>query len=94
MSYYGGAVLGDSTMLDALIPLSNAVQQAASTDGGLATSQQALEAAQSGAESTKHLVAKAGRASYVPENAQKDVTDPGSEAVVAIMRGIHDELHK
>ncbi|KAI8110864.1 hypothetical protein M9434_004438 [Picochlorum sp. BPE23] len=94
MSYYGGAVLGDSTMLDALIPLSNAVQQAASTDGGLATAQQALKAAQSGAESTKHLVAKAGRASYVPENAQKDVTDPGSEAVVAIMRGIHDELHK
>jgi dihydroxyacetone kinase len=94
MSYYGGAVLGDSTMLDALIPLSKAVQQAASTDGGLATSQEALEAAQSGAESTKRLVAKAGRASYVPENAQKDVTDPGSQAVVAIMRGIHDELRK
>ncbi len=93
ISYYGGAVLGDSTMLDALIPLSNALQQASSTESVQAISKQALDAALTGAESTRHLVAKAGRASYVPENSQKDVTDPGSEAVVAIMRGIRDELH-
>ena len=81
MMLYGGAVQGDSTMLDALIPFSRVL------NGG-GTWEAALTAAEKGAEETKAMTASAGRASYVPEKTQEGVADPGATAVVEILRGV------
>jgi dihydroxyacetone kinase len=74
MTFYGGAGIGDRTMVDALAPA-----LAALTSGNLAA---AAKAAVAGAESTKSMKkAKAGRASYVGEDDLKGVPDPGAVAV-------------
>jgi len=74
VSEYGGAKPGDRTMLDALVP---AVEALAS--GDLA---KAAAAAKEGAERTKSMTkARAGRSSYVREDALRDVPDPGAVAV-------------
>ncbi|MGO1068252.1 dihydroxyacetone kinase subunit DhaK [Lysobacter sp. CA199] len=73
MQHYGGAVSGDRTMLDALIPAVEAL------DEGLAA---AARAARAGADRTATMTrAGAGRASYVPEHALAGAIDPGAEAV-------------
>lgn len=87
MSQYGGAVKGDRTMLDALIPLAAAVKSSASkskTD----IYKDAAEAARQGANGTSGLVAKAGRSSYVPDSQQRGVIDPGAEAVALVLEAI------
>lgn len=74
MQHYGGARLGDRTMLDALIP---AVQ--ALTDDRPA---QAAQAAREGAERTAGMdQARSGRSAAVPSEALAGVVDPGAEAV-------------
>ncbi|EJC79727.1 dihydroxyacetone kinase [Rhizobium leguminosarum bv. trifolii WSM2297] len=74
MTFYGGAGVGDRTMVDALAP---ALQALASGDISAAA-----RAAASGAESTKAMVkARAGRASYVGERDLAGVADPGAVAV-------------
>ncbi|KQV80032.1 dihydroxyacetone kinase subunit DhaK [Rhizobium sp. Root1220] len=74
MTFYGGAGVGDRTMVDALAP---ALQSLAS--GGVAA---AAKAAAAGAEATKAMTkAKAGRASYVGERDLAGVADPGAVAV-------------
>lgn len=81
ISLYGGASKGDGTMLDSLIPLSEVLDA-----GG--TWQDALTAAKAGCEATKTIAATAGRASYVPEEAQMGVADPGATAVVLILESV------
>ncbi|MBY2963640.1 DAK2 domain-containing protein [Rhizobium leguminosarum] len=74
MTFYGGAGVGDRTMVDALSP---ALQALASGDVAAAA-----KAAAAGAESTKAMTkAKAGRASYVGERDLAGVADPGAVAV-------------
>ncbi|MGO7180535.1 dihydroxyacetone kinase subunit DhaK [Rhizobium brockwellii] len=74
MTFYGGAGVGDRTMVDALSP---ALQALASGDVAAAA-----RAAAAGAESTKTMMkAKAGRASYVGERDLAGVADPGAVAV-------------
>jgi len=93
MSFYGGAEKGDSTMLDALIPLAQAFNEA--SQGGASAkdiSAACVAAAREGRDSTRTLIAKAGRASYVPEECQAGVTDPGAEAVVVIMEAVDSTL--
>ncbi|XP_076464417.1 triokinase/FMN cyclase-like [Babylonia areolata] len=77
---YGGAEPGDRTMLDALQP---ALDSLAATVGSPATHrfQQAVLAAQKGAESTRTMKARAGRASYVRASLQH-LPDPGAVGVV------------
>lgn len=76
MTFYGGAGVGDRTMVDALSP---ALQALASGDIAAAA-----RAAASGAESTKMMTkARAGRASYVGERDLAGVADPGAVAVAA-----------
>jgi len=61
----GGAKLGDKTLLDALIPATQAL--AGSADEGediLVAMRKSAEAAVAGAENTKQMVATKGRASY------------------------------
>lgn len=74
MTFYGGAGVGDRTMVDALSP---ALQALASGDVIAAA-----KAAAAGAESTKTMMkARAGRASYVGERDLAGVADPGAVAV-------------
>ncbi|MFF0950087.1 dihydroxyacetone kinase subunit DhaK [Rhizobium leguminosarum] len=74
MTFYGGAAVGDRTMVDALSP---ALQALASGDVAAAA-----RAAAVGAESTKTMMkARAGRASYVGERDLAGVADPGAVAV-------------
>ncbi|RWK88839.1 MAG: DAK2 domain-containing protein, partial [Mesorhizobium sp.] len=72
MTFYGGAKLGDRTMVDALEPALKALD----TNGLEA----AASAARSGAQATVAMQkAKAGRSAYIGR--QLDITDPGAFAV-------------
>ena len=46
------------------------------------------QAAEKGAAATKHMVAAAGRSSYVPVEVMKTVPDPGATAAAAWIRGV------
>ncbi|KAL6759544.1 dihydroxyacetone kinase family protein [Haematococcus lacustris] len=79
---YGGAGAGCRTMLDALLPASQALLQAA--EQGVEWRQAALDAAaaaERGAAATQGMQAAAGRASYVPAAALAAGPDPGALAV-------------
>lgn len=77
MTFYGGAVVGDRTMVDALAPALAAL----SSEGAAA----AARAATTGAQSTRAMrQAKAGRASYVGERDLEGVPDPGAVAVAGV----------
>jgi dihydroxyacetone kinase len=79
---YGGAAEGDRTMLDALLPAIAALE----AGEGLAA---AAEAARRGAALTATFTkARAGRSSYVPEDALRGVPDPGATAIAAVFAAI------
>ena len=80
ISQVGGAGKGDRTMIDALDPALNAL-----SDGIKA----AAAAARTGADATAKIgQAKAGRASYVPEENLIGHNDPGAEAVARLFEGL------
>lgn len=93
MKRYGGAEPGDRTMLDALCPAVEELMKlsTAPPGGHIAILQSAVEKADLGAESTRNLTARAGRASYV---ASEHLTqpDPGAVAVAAILKAILSAL--
>ena len=85
MSHYGGAKLGDRTMLDAMIP---AIDQ---MDRGLGFT---LEAAKSGLEKTKSVEStQSGRSSYLSSEKLKGIPDPGACAVVVVLEAISSVLN-
>jgi phosphoenolpyruvate---glycerone phosphotransferase subunit DhaL len=62
----GGANVGDKTMLDVLLPATEAISQAAGESSDLVyVLNKGAKAAREGLESTKSMVAKKGRASYL-----------------------------
>lgn len=68
ISKFGKAKLGDKTILDALIPYCNVLELTFSQNGDLGDSlYQAALAAEQGAESTKGMKAKSGRARWLAE---------------------------
>jgi dihydroxyacetone kinase-like protein len=74
----GGAKLGDKTLVDALEPAVNALKAAADTNVSLQPAlDQAADAAKTGCESTKGLIAKHGKARYLGEQTLGFV-DPGA----------------
>lgn len=76
MREIGGANVGDRTMIDALAPALDALEQ------GLP---QAAQAARRGADHTATIVqAKAGRASYLSAKQLEGHVDPGAEAVARL----------
>ncbi|MDT8895230.1 dihydroxyacetone kinase subunit DhaK [Halomonas sp. I1] len=82
MQEYGGARPGDRTMLDALIPAIESLQQGN-------TLAEAAQAARTGALATASLTtAKAGRSAYVPESALEGIVDPGAEAVARVLEAL------
>lgn len=80
----GGADVGDKTLLDALVPLTESLSR--NVDAGkppaLIASEGAL-AAREAAEATSSLVARRGRASYTGERSVGS-PDPGAVAVAVI----------
>ncbi len=82
----GGAKLGDKTLLDALIPATEAIEKTAS-EGKSAKEilEAASEAATKGAESTKEIVATKGRATYVGERSINH-PDAGAVAISVILK--------
>lgn len=81
MAFYGGARAGYRTMLDAWLPVSEALSQGE----GLP---EAAAAARAGAEATREMAAQAGRANYVPAERTKGHPDPGAEAVAVAMEAM------
>ncbi|KIN63504.1 Dihydroxyacetone kinase protein [Sulfitobacter noctilucicola] len=80
ISEVGGAQKGHRTMIDALEPALQALPD------GIAA---AAAAARSGADATASIgQAKAGRASYVPEENLIGHNDPGAEAVARLFEGL------
>ncbi|WP_324723084.1 dihydroxyacetone kinase subunit DhaK [Lelliottia sp. JS-SCA-14] len=77
MKQYGGADLGDRTLIDALQPALEALQK-----GDI---QAAAQAAKQGADATASMQkAGAGRSSYVNKENLDGVTDPGAVAVAEV----------
>lgn len=83
---YTRARVGDRTLMDALIPFVDTFKDTTDLD-------KAVEAAHEGAESTRKLAAKFGRASYVGEEEFKKfeseggLPDPGAIGLAALIRG-------
>jgi dihydroxyacetone kinase phosphoprotein-dependent L subunit len=86
----GGAEVGDKTLLDALVPMTDALRQSvaegASTEDALAAM---VEAAGAGAKATEALQARRGRASYTGERSIGS-PDPGAVAVALLVERIAD----
>lgn len=67
----GGAKIGDKTILDSMIPMSEAFESTYESGGDFIESLRAAErAAKRGVETTKDLIAKAGRARWIGERAR------------------------
>jgi dihydroxyacetone kinase len=82
VQFYGGAALGDRTMLDALLPAISVLQRGGDWDD-------AAHAARQGAEATAQMTqARAGRSSYVPAAHLLGVQDPGAAAVAAVFAAL------
>jgi dihydroxyacetone kinase-like protein len=84
----GKAELKDKTMLDALVPGVEALEQASDLDTGL---REAAQAAESGMKSTIPLLARKGRASYLGERSQ-DHQDPGATSTYYLYQTAADAL--
>ena len=81
MKHYGGADLGDRTLIDALQPALAALQ-----NGDI---QAAAQAAKKGADATAGMQkAGAGRSSYVNKENLEGVTDPGAVAVAEVFAAV------
>ncbi|MBZ9987498.1 dihydroxyacetone kinase subunit DhaK [Mesorhizobium sp. BH1-1-5] len=79
MTFYGGAKVGDRTMVDALEPALKAFD--------VAGPEAAAKAARQGAEATAAMrKAKAGRSAYIGR--QLDVADPGAFAVAEVFTAV------
>ncbi|XP_029615570.1 triokinase/FMN cyclase [Salmo trutta] len=93
MRWYGGADPGDRTMLDALCPAVEELRRLTTSPPGghMAILQAAVEKAELGAESTRDLTARAGRASYIA-TVRVTLPDPGAVAIAAILRAVFEAL--
>jgi len=84
----GGAELGDKTLLDCLVPMTDDIEQAITE--GLSSDEvlnRAALAARAAADATANLVAKRGRAAYTGERSRGSV-DAGAVAVAVIIEQI------
>ena len=84
----GKAQPGDKTMLDALLPAVEALEQAPDLDNGLSA---AVQGAEQGMNATTPLVARKGRASYLGERS-KDHQDPGATSTYYLFKTAAEAL--
>ena len=82
----GGAKRGDKTLLDALIPIRETMEQMSGSDDYSAVLGACTAEADKAIDDTRHLVAHRGRASQVGERSA-NTPDPG---IVAIATILHD----
>ncbi|MDX6366307.1 MAG: phosphoenolpyruvate---glycerone phosphotransferase subunit DhaL [Nocardioidaceae bacterium] len=86
----GQSDVGDKTLLDALVPMTDRIEQEiqSGADAG-AVLAAAAETAREAADATVDMVAKRGRASYTGERSKGSV-DAGAMAVAVIVEQIHE----
>jgi dihydroxyacetone kinase-like protein len=84
----GKAEAGDKTMVDALTPAVEALEQASDLESGL---REAAEAAKRGMEATTPLVARKGRASYLGDRSAGH-QDPGATSTYYLYRTAAEAL--
>jgi phosphoenolpyruvate---glycerone phosphotransferase subunit DhaL len=84
----GKAELGDKTMVDALGPGVDALEQATDLDSGLNA---AAQAAEQGMQATTPLVARKGRASYLGERSAGH-QDPGATSTYYLLKSAAEAL--
>jgi phosphoenolpyruvate---glycerone phosphotransferase subunit DhaL len=84
----GKAQPGDKTMVDALGPGVEALEQASDLDSGLSA---AAQAAEEGMKATTPLVARKGRASYLGERSA-DHQDPGATSTYYLFKSAAEAL--
>merc|ERR1712050_403109 len=87
MMHVGRASLGDRTMLDALIPAHEALTNSSCEEALL----NAALAAKKGAELTKTLKAKAGRASYCKDRNTSEAADAGAVMVAHVFAAMNNK---
>lgn len=94
ISERGKARLGDKTLLDALIPAREALEQTCSEgiEDIETAGHRALAAAIAGRDTTAALQSRVGRASWVGTRTIGQV-DPGAEAVVIAIRAVTETEH-
>ena len=85
------AQIGDKTMMDAFLPALAALQAAAPAQDVESALQQAATAAAQGAEATRTMCAKFGRARNLGERSVGTV-DPGAMSVALLFDGFHSAL--
>jgi dihydroxyacetone kinase-like protein len=84
----GKAQQGDKTMIDALLPAVQALEEASDLDGGL---RDAAQAAEQGMKATTPLIARKGRASYLGERSM-DHQDPGATSTYYLFKSAAETL--
>ena len=88
----GAAAPGDKTMIDALVPASEALHNGLDTGVSLDVAvTAACEAAEEGARATVPMLAKKGRASYLGERSVGH-QDPGATSTTLILRALERAL--
>ncbi|MEU4425090.1 dihydroxyacetone kinase subunit DhaL [Actinoplanes sp. NPDC024001] len=89
----GRSDVGDKTLLDALVPMTDRLEQefAGGADGDKAL-RAAATVTREAAEATLGMVAKRGRASYTGERS-RDSVDAGAVAVAVIVERISENWH-
>ena len=85
LGQYTPAKVGDRTLMDALIPFVDTLEETGDT-------RKAAEAAQKGAETTMGMRASLGRTVYVGGHGWKDVPDPGAYGLAQFLLGLADGL--
>ena len=87
----GGAELGDKTLLDALIPATDAIEERAKAGSPAAeTLRAAAVSARSAAEATRPMLAKKGRAAYTGERSVGSL-DAGAVAVAVLLEALSEQ---
>jgi dihydroxyacetone kinase-like protein len=90
MQQRGKAALGDKTMMDAWLPAVDAMRGALEAGGGLTdVLDRGTAAAEAGAEATKAMSARKGRASYIGDRSLGH-PDPGAIAVHLMLKTAAD----
>lgn len=92
MQKHTAAQVGDKTMMDALMPAVEALRAAAGASAGVdAAMQQAADAAEKGAEATRNMQARFGRAKNLGERTLGHV-DPGATSMSYLFEGFFEGL--
>lgn len=90
---YGRAEPGDRTMIDSLVAAGTTLSEKISSCTPVQALEASVKAAESAAQATASMKAKAGRASYVSAERLKS-PDPGAVSVTYWMRAVLEVLQK